>query len=64
MPPANCRGSSGPTCIPRPLMRMAAATTGLRQSELLALRWREVDYEAQRIRVRNAVGRARIRCEL
>jgi integrase len=36
---------------------LAAATTGLRQSELLGLRWREVDYEAQRIRVRNAFVR-------
>jgi integrase len=28
--------------------------TGLRQSELLGLRWRDVDWTAQRIRVRNA----------
>lgn len=33
---------------------LAAATTGLRQSELLGLRWRDVDLRAQRIRVRNA----------
>ena len=33
---------------------LAAATTGLRQSELLGLRWRDVDIRAQRIRVRNA----------
>ena len=32
----------------------AAAMTGLRQSELLGLRWRDVDWTAQRIRVRNA----------
>jgi integrase len=33
---------------------LAAAMTGLRQSELLGLRWRDVDWTAQRIRVRNA----------
>jgi integrase len=33
---------------------LTAAMTGLRQSELLGLRWRDVDWAAQRIRVRNA----------
>ncbi|MGH8636585.1 MAG: site-specific integrase, partial [Burkholderiales bacterium] len=33
---------------------LTAAMTGLRQGELLALRWRDVDWTAQRIRVRNA----------
>jgi len=33
---------------------LTAAMTGLRQSELLGLRWRDVDRTAQRIRVRNA----------
>ncbi len=33
---------------------LAAGTTGLRQSELLGLRWRDVDVAAQRVRVRNA----------
>ncbi len=33
---------------------LTAAMTGLRQSELLGLRWRDVDWGAQRIRVRNA----------
>jgi integrase len=33
---------------------LAAASTGLRQSELLGLRWRDVDQTAQRVRVRNA----------
>jgi integrase len=33
---------------------LAAASTGLRQSELLGLRWKDVDTRAQRIRVRNA----------
>jgi integrase len=40
-----------------PVMRLvilAAASTGIRQSELLGLRWRDVDMAAQRIRVRNA----------
>jgi integrase len=31
---------------------MTAAMTGLRQGELLALRWRDVDWRAQRVRVR------------
>jgi integrase len=36
---------------------LAAAMTGLRQSELLGLRWRDVDWTAQRIRVRNTFVR-------
>jgi integrase len=32
---------------------LTAAMTGLRQSELIGLRWRDVDWAAQRIRVRN-----------
>jgi integrase len=32
--------------------------TGLRQSELLGLRWRDVDWSAQRVRVRNTYVRA------
>lgn len=36
---------------------LVAAATGLRQSELLGLRWRDVDWEARRIRVRNAFVR-------
>lgn len=31
--------------------------TGLRQSELVDLRWRDVDWSAQRIRVRNTFVR-------
>ena len=38
-------------------MILTAAMTGLRQSELLGLRWRDVDWAAQRIRVRNAYVR-------
>lgn len=36
---------------------LAAAITGLRQSELLGLRWRDVDAVSQRVRVRNAYVR-------
>ena len=36
---------------------LAAAMTGLRQSELLGLRWRDVDWTAQRIRVSNTFVR-------
>jgi integrase len=36
---------------------LVAAMTGLRQSELLGLRWRDIDWVAQRIRVRNAFVR-------
>ncbi|MDQ6606934.1 MAG: tyrosine-type recombinase/integrase, partial [Actinomycetota bacterium] len=34
------------------VMYMAAAMTGMRQGELLAVRWRDVDWSARRIRVR------------
>jgi integrase len=33
---------------------LTAAMTGLRRSELLGLRWRDVDWDAQRLRVRTA----------
>jgi integrase len=65
-PPAPTRrGKSGPAPPPPPdvlgpvlrVIILAAATTGLRQSELLGLRWRDVDFVAQRIRVRNAFVR-------
>jgi integrase len=36
---------------------LAAAMTGLRQSELLGLRWRDIDWTVQRLRVRNAYVR-------
>ena len=55
------KGRRGPAPPPPPdvlgpvLRRvvLTAAMTGLRQSELLGLRWRDVDWAAQRIRVRN-----------
>lgn len=34
------------------LVFLAAATTGLRKGELVALRWRDIDWKARRIRVR------------
>jgi integrase len=59
------RGRCGPAPPPPPdvlgpvlwVVVLAAATTGLRQSELLGLRWRDVDWAAQRIRVRNTFVR-------
>jgi integrase len=36
---------------------LTAAMTGLRQSELLGLRWRDIDWTTQRIRVRNTFVR-------
>ena len=38
---------------------LAAAMTGLRQGELLALRWRDVDWQATRLRVRRTYTRGR-----
>jgi integrase len=64
-PAATRRGRPGPAPPPppdvlgpvlRPLI-LAAAMTGLRQSELIGLRWRDVDFAAQRIRVRNTYVR-------
>ena len=59
------RGRPGPAPPPPPdvlgpvlrVLVLTAAMTGLRQSELLGLRWRDVDWTAQRIRVRNAFTR-------
>ena len=61
-PASTRRGSAGsappiPPDVLGPVIRvavLAAAMTGLRESELLGLRWRDVDWNAQRIRVRNA----------
>ena len=38
-------------------MYLAAAMTGMRQGELLALRWRDVDWPARRVRVRRSFVR-------
>jgi integrase len=59
------RGRRGPSPpvppdVLGPVLRaivLTAAYTGLRQSELLGLRWRDVDWPARRIRVRNAYVR-------
>ncbi len=59
------RGRRGPAPPPPPdvlgpvlrVLVLTAAMTGLRQGELLGLRWRDVDWSVQRIRVRNAFTR-------
>jgi integrase len=59
------RGRPGPAPPPPPdvlgpvlrVLVLTAAMSGLRQSELLGLRWRDVDWIAQRIRVRNTFVR-------
>lgn len=59
------RGRAGPAPPPSadvlgPVLRvviLTAALTGLRQSELRGLRWRDIDWSAQRIRVRNTYVR-------
>jgi integrase len=64
-PAPSRRGRSGPAPPPSPdvlgpvvrVVILAAATTGLRQSELLGLRWRDIDWESQRVRVRNTFVR-------
>jgi integrase len=53
-------GPPPPPDVLGPVLRvvtLAAAMTGLRQGELLGLRWRDVDWSAQRIRVRNTYVR-------
>jgi integrase len=64
-PAPSRRGRPGPAPPPPPdvlgpvlrVLVLAAAMTGLRQGELLGLRWRDVDWRAQRIRVRNTFVR-------
>src|SRR4051794_30706895 len=59
------RGRRGPAPPPPddhlgPVLRVlvrTAAMTGLRQGELLGLRWRDIDWGAQRVRVRQAWAR-------
>jgi integrase len=60
-PAPSRRGRRGPAPPPArdvlgPVLRIVVLTagmSGLRRSELLGLRWRDVDWRAQRIRVRN-----------
>jgi integrase len=67
VPEPTRRGRRGPAPPPPPdvlgpvlrVVVLAAAMTGLRQSELLGLRWRDVDWAAQRIRVRNTFVRGK-----
>jgi integrase len=47
--------------VERVLYAAAAATTGMRQGELIALRWQDVDWTAKRIRVRRNSVRGRVR---
>ena len=64
-PAATRRGRAGPAPpnppdVLGPVLRvlvLTAAMTGLRQSELLGLRWRDIDWGTQRIRVRNTFVR-------
>ena len=64
-PAPSRRGRSGsapppPPDVLGPVLRvvvLTAAMTGLRQGELLGLRWRDVDWGVQRIRVRNTFVR-------
>jgi integrase len=64
-PAPNRKGRGGPAPPPPPdvlgpvlrVLVLTAAMTGLRQSELRGLRWRDVDWTAQRIRVRNTYVR-------
>jgi integrase len=59
-PAPSRKGRSGPAPPPPPdvlgpvlrVLILTAAMTGLRQSELLGLRWRDVDWNVRRIRVR------------
>ncbi len=65
VPAPTRRGRPGPSPPPPPdvlgpvlrVIVLAAAMTGLRQGELVGLRWRDVDWAAQRIRVRNTYVR-------
>jgi integrase len=64
-PAAVRRGRPGPAPPPSPdvlgpvlrVIILTAALTGLRQSELLGLRWRDIDWATRRIRVRNTFVR-------
>jgi integrase len=59
------KGRDGPSPPPPPdvlgpvlrVLVRTAAMTGLRQSELIGLRWRDIDWTAQRLRVRRPIVR-------
>lgn len=60
------KGRDGPSPPPSPdvlgpvlgVIILTAAMTGLRMSELRGLRWRDIDWAAQRVRVRNTYVRS------
>jgi integrase len=70
-PASTRRGRAGsapppPPDVLGPVLRVlirTAAMTGLRQSELIGLRWRDVDWEAQRVRVRHPYVRGEFSSE-
>jgi integrase len=49
--------AEGPIAATDRALYLTAALTGLRQGELLALRWRDIDWEARRVRVRESLVR-------
>jgi integrase len=54
---AAAQAADGPIAKTDYALYLTAALTGLRQGELLALRWRDVDWDARRIRVRESLVR-------
>jgi integrase len=50
-------GATSPIASTDRLLYLTAALTGLRQGELLALRWKDVDWDARRVRVRESLVR-------
>jgi integrase len=68
-PQRRSRAGSAPPPPPDvwgPVMRvliLAAATNGLRQSTLIGLRWRDIDWNARRVRVRNPYVRGEFSSE-
>lgn len=54
---AAASAASGPIAATDRVLYVTAALTGLRQGELLALRWKDVDWDARRVRVRESLVR-------
>jgi integrase len=54
---ATAAAAAGPIAPTDRLLYLTAALTGLRQGELLALRWCDVDLDARRVRVRESLVR-------